>query len=81
MDLSKEELNDLSTLERYQKQKWFIDSFCLKTGHSFGELALLNGSPRVATIKCLSPVYLASLEQEDFQKILKRKEQKSQLKK
>ena len=50
MGLSKEELDDLNTLERYQKYKWFIDAFCLKTGHSFGELALLSGAPRAATV-------------------------------
>jgi len=44
-------------------------------GGAFGELALLNNKPRLATIKCLSPTYVATLSKENFNKILKEHEE------
>ena len=47
----------------------------LPEGSSFGELALLNNKPRLATIKCLAPTYVATLSKENFNKILKEHEE------
>ena len=42
----------------------------LKTGSSFGELALINNEPRKATIMCLTDCFFAVLEKEDYVKVL-----------
>ena len=42
----------------------------LDAGSSFGELALLDDSPRLASIKCHSDSHFAILMKEDFQNIL-----------
>tara|TARA_B110000285_G_C14934625_1_gene518966 strand:- start:24 stop:350 length:327 start_codon:yes stop_codon:yes gene_type:complete len=50
MNLSKADLNNLNTYEKYDKMKWMVDVAVLHTGHSFGELALVNNEPRQASI-------------------------------
>lgn len=47
----------------------------LGDGSAFGELALLNNKPRLATIKCLKETYVATLSKENFNKILKEHEE------
>lgn len=47
----------------------------LGEGASFGELALLNNKPRLATIKCLAKTYLATLSKDNFNRILKEHEE------
>ena len=42
----------------------------LKTGNSFGELALLNDAPRSATIYTLEQCHLAILNKADFTSIM-----------
>lgn len=42
----------------------------LKSGDSFGELALIDNRPRAATIKCKEDCHLAVLEKVHFNKIL-----------
>lgn len=42
----------------------------LGPGDFFGELALLEGTPRAATIRSLTPCELASLSQQDFQALV-----------
>lgn len=44
----------------------------LKSGDSFGELALINNQPRKATIKCLSKCQFAYLEKEDYVRALRK---------
>ena len=43
----------------------------LGDGFSFGELALLNSKPRAATIVCLEDCHFATLNRQDFDKIIK----------
>lgn len=43
----------------------------IEAGNAFGELALLNNKPRLATIVCLEDCQFAILEKDDFSKILK----------
>jgi CRP-like cAMP-binding protein len=47
----------------------------LPEGSSFGELALLNNKPRLATIKCIESTHVATLSKENFNKILKEHEE------
>lgn len=44
----------------------------LKEGGSFGELALLNDSPRLATIRTITDCGLAILEKKDYIRIIGR---------
>ncbi|KAL4438839.1 hypothetical protein ABPG74_016559 [Tetrahymena malaccensis] len=48
----------------------------IEAGNAFGELALLNNKPRLATIVCHENCQFAILEKEDFTKILKDIEEK-----
>jgi hypothetical protein len=43
----------------------------LSDGNSFGELALINGSPRTATVKAILNSHFAVLESEDFMVLVK----------
>ena len=42
----------------------------LSDGESFGELALLHGTERSGTIRCLTNTYLWCLERKNFRKII-----------
>ena len=42
----------------------------LKSGESFGELALISSNPRAATIKCSSDTQLASISKSEYQEII-----------
>ena len=39
----------------------FVDIARLQSGASFGELALIDGKPRIATIKCLSRCHFITM--------------------
>jgi CRP-like cAMP-binding protein len=40
-------------------------------GQSFGELALINKTPRSATIYCLNDSWFATLDKQSYRKVLK----------
>jgi CRP-like cAMP-binding protein len=48
----------------------FIEISRLEAGASFGELALIDGKPRMATIKCLKRCHFLVLSKKEFQKSL-----------
>jgi len=48
----------------------------LKESNTFGELALLNNAPRAATVRCLTDCEFATLDRADFEKVLKKIENK-----
>jgi CRP-like cAMP-binding protein len=56
--------------------QWFVLVAKIVTGSSFGELALIGNCDRAATITCVSDVYVAVLNKNDYQRVLKRGEQK-----
>jgi len=52
----------------------------LVSGETFGELALMNNRPRLATIIADSVTHLAILRKQEYNKILKRSEESKILK-
>lgn len=79
MDLSKDEKNDLKRLEKLENLgQLFITVAQISSGGSFGELALINDTSRAATIQCLSDCYFATIDREDYNRILKKIELKQQ---
>ena len=72
MNLTKNEIWHLDKLEEYEKLLWMVDVAFLKTGDSFGELALISDEPRKATITCLSNCFFACLEKKEYNKILRK---------
>ena len=50
--------------------KSFKIGYCpLKSGDSFGELALITDQPRIATVKCIKDTHFAVIKKEDYQRI------------
>lgn len=47
-----------------------IELAILDNGHSFGEVALIEQKPRLATIRCLQDSHFAVLSKKDFNKVL-----------
>eukprot|EP00347_Sterkiella_histriomuscorum_P012371 403368842 len=47
----------------------------LKSGQSFGELALISNKPRAATIKCMTDAHFLVLQKKDYEQILGRFEE------
>jgi hypothetical protein len=76
MNLSNIDRHNLDQLDKYNEYQWFVDVAKLRTGASFGELALINNEPRAATIKCITDCSFAILESCDYNKVLKRIETK-----
>ena len=54
----------------------FVEVAKLSSGAAFGELALIKGQPRAATIKCLTDSHFVVLNKEDYLKILGKNEKK-----
>ena len=57
--------------------QWFTKATRLTNGQSFGELALLNDSPRAATIQCINECIFAVIERKDYKRVLKQVEQRA----
>jgi CRP-like cAMP-binding protein len=55
----------------------FLEVVTLRSGKSFGELALIKNKPRAASIKCLEDCHFAVMNKSDYQKVLSRIEQKN----
>jgi CRP-like cAMP-binding protein len=68
----------IAVLQNYANKQnlYFVDNFCkfkwvrtMNQGLSFGEYALTLSKPRIATCVAKTPLYLASLNKEDYHKI------------
>ena len=75
-DLNEDQINDLKRFEKLDKINMFITVANRSSGESFGELALINDTSRAATIQCLTNCYFATLDREDYNRILKKIELK-----
>ena len=62
---------------RRSNQPMFIEATILKSGKSFGELALIKKQPRAATIRCLEDSHFAVMSKSDYEKVLQKIEQKN----
>jgi CRP-like cAMP-binding protein len=78
MKLNKEETDYIETYNRMLKYDWFVEVKVLTPGTSFGELALIDGKPRAATIHAITDCYFAIIGREDYQKCLQKLELKAQ---
>ena len=72
MDLTKDEEYKLAQIKKYQKIMWLIDVKTMKSGDSFGELALINKSTRAATIKCNTECSFAVIHKTDYDNFIKK---------
>lgn len=61
----------LPSLQGEEEEEDLVQISRLGAGSSFGELSLLYGQPRAATIVALTPSILAVLSQQDFNRVLK----------
>eukprot|EP00347_Sterkiella_histriomuscorum_P023290 403335214 len=73
----RESQNYLRRSTKANEQPLFIEFLQLKTGKSFGELALIKNKPRAATIRCVEDCHFAVMSQSDYMKILNKIEQKN----
>ena len=82
LGLSRNEQKKLLKLNEEEEygDPWFVEVVTLTTGQSFGELALLNDANRAATITCKKDCYFATIGRDEYEKVLKRIEQKNQQK-
>ena len=55
----------------------FIESIQMRSGKSFGELALIKNKPRAATIKCMEDCHFAVMSQSDYMRVLNKIDQKN----
>ena len=55
----------------------FIDIARLESGGSFGELALIDGKPRMATIKCLTRCHFITLTKNIYKRSLDKIDRKA----
>ncbi|CAI2373140.1 unnamed protein product [Moneuplotes crassus] len=62
--------DELGSKEREFKFNSLIDVIHLKDGSSFGELALINNTPRSATIVTLTETHFATMNKDDFKRML-----------
>ena len=76
MELTEDQTIDLKKFQKLEKLNLFITVAKRSSGESFGELALINDTSRAATIQCLTNCYFATLDREDYNRILKKIELK-----
>lgn len=65
-------------LQLKKGEKFFFEEIAtLKSGQSFGELALIQNKPRAATIFCKSDCYFASIDKTSFNNAISKGMQKN----
>ena len=66
LTLTKDEQQKLNQLKWFDNFEWDYECGVLRSGSSFGELALLGNGLRLVTIKCQTTCYIAELDRKDF---------------
>ena len=59
-------LDEMKRLQTVIETEHMLDVVQLKTGKSFGELALIKNKPRAATIKCNEDCHFAIMSKSDY---------------
>ena len=72
-----ESLSLLDQLEILENESDFVELIKLQDGDSFGELALINNSPRMATIVWVTSWIFATMDKNDYNKTLSRIESRN----
>lgn len=67
------------SIEKRIKPDKMVQVKVMLPGECFGELALINNRPRLATIVALTKVHCAMLRKREFKKILQRVQEQRQL--
>ena len=62
-------------------EEGFVDMARVTVGSTLGELALVDGKPRMATVKCLTRCHFLVLNRSDYVKALKDQERKKKYEK
>lgn len=65
-------MNPIEKLHYWENQPDMIEVAQLNSGRPFGEIALVENKPRMATIQCITDCTFATMNREDFQKTLKK---------
>jgi hypothetical protein len=76
LGLSDRDRARLRVFEQLCASEWFVEVKTLNAGKSFGELALINNTPRAATISSRSECYFAVVARADYQRVFKKMEWK-----
>lgn len=65
-----QKLSSRLTVSKVEEAPLFIEFTQLKSGKSFGELALIKNKPRAATIRCVEDCHFAVMSKDDYEKVL-----------
>lgn len=70
MQISEEDKAILEEIKMYESIEWDYETAVLRTGSSFGDVALLSAGSRTISARCLTNCYFATLDKISFDKII-----------
>jgi len=80
MELSQLDKRNLEEIKMLESIEWDYETAILRTGSSFGDVALISNSLRVVTARCLTNCYFAELHKTNFDKIIQKIQQREMAK-
>ena len=69
---TKKEIKYLAKLKEYEETQWMVENGKLSTGQNFGQQALNNDERQNSTMKAVNNCYFMCLDQQDYNKILRK---------
>lgn len=72
MNITKQEKIKYERFKELDALPWMVQVKILKREDGFGEAALVSKEPRNASIQCLNDCYLAFLEKDSYDKVLRK---------